>query len=154
MRVRVRTSQFTPSDENTGEAIAPTTVRAATNQKIANAIADVLYGLKGLSIEEDMLEFSFGRGDNVEVYQVEKPDDTDLEIDLNLGPQEGVEGMESDGDEQYTELEKHELLRLMDHVVNDAQRILAEGVPVPSSLTNNAGSVGVTLKLRKLYPVE
>ena len=145
MRVRVRTSQFTPSDENTGEAIAPTTVRAATNQKIANAIAGVLYGLKGLSIEEDMLEFSFGRGDNVEVYQVEKPDDTDLEIDLHAGPEEGV--TEPHEDEQYTELEKHELLRLMDHVVNDAQRILAEGEPVPSSLTNNAGSVGVTLQL-------
>ena len=148
MRIRVRTSQFTPSDENTGEAIAPTTVRAATNQKIANAIAGVLFGLKGLSIEEDMLEFSFGRGDNVEVYQVEKPDDTDLEIDLHLGPEEGIE---SDEDEQYNDFERRDLLRLMDNVVNDAQRLIAEGGQVPSSLTENAGSVGVTLQLRKLY---
>ena len=152
MRIRVRSSAFTPIDANTGEELAPVTVRAATNQAIANAIAGVLFGLKGLRLEEGMLEFSFGRGDNVEVYQVEKPDDTDLEIDLHAGPEEGV--TEPHEGEQYTEIEKHELLRLMDHVVNDAQRILAEGVPVPSSLTNNAGSVGVTLKLRKLYPFE
>ena len=154
MRIRVRSSAFTPVDANTGEELAPTTVRAATNQKVANAIGAVLFGMKGLELGVDILEFSFGKGANAEVYQVEKPDDTDLEIDLNLGPQEGVEGMESDGHEQYTELEKHELLRLMDNVVNDAQRLLAEGGQVPSSLTENAGSVGVSLKLRKLYPVE
>ena len=152
MRIRVRSSAFTPVDANTGEELAPTTVRAATNQKVANAIGAVLFGMKGLELGVDILEFSFGKGANAEVYQVKQPTDADLEIDLHLGPEEGI--TESDEDEQYTELEKHELLRLMDNVVNDAQRLLAEGGQVPSSLTENAGSVGVSLKLRKLYPVE
>ena len=152
MRIRVRSSRFTPIDESTGEAFEPTTVRAATNQKIANAIAGVLFELKGLRIEEDTLEFSFGRGNNAEVYEVEKPDDADLEIDLQVGPQE--EGMEFEEDVQYTETEGHDLLRLLDTVVNDVQRIIAHNEPIPPSMRNNAGSVGVTVKFRKLYPSE
>ena len=152
MRIRVRSSAFTPLDANTGEAFEPTTVRAATNQKVANAIAGVLFGLKGLRIEEDTLEFSFGRGDNVEVYQVDKPNESALEIDLQVGPQ--AEGVEFEEDVQYTETEGHDLLRLLDTVVNDVQRIIAHNEPIPSSMRNNAGSVGVTVKFRKLYPSE
>ena len=104
--------------------------------------------MKGLLIEEDVLELTFGRGDNAETYQVEKPE-VDLEDAIEL--QEGPHGV---GDTQYTQNERHGLLSLLEQITMDARRIIGQGEPVPASMTNNAGTVGVTAKFRKLYEPE
>ena len=87
MRIRLNSSMFTPKEANTGELFDPKTVRAATNQKIADAVGGVLYGTNGLLIEEDVIEITFGRGKNAEIYQTKRPevDDEGTDIELTLG---------------------------------------------------------------------
>ena len=151
MRVRVRSSAFTPRNEHTGEEFDPTVVRAATNQKIANAMAAVLFEMDGLTIDENVIEFTFGRGDNAETYQVDKPTPEPVELEDAINLQEGPQDEDY---VQYNEKERHDLLRLLDTMFNDAQRIIGQGEQVPGSMTSNAENVGVTAEFRKIYQSE
>ena len=51
----------------------------------------------------------------------------------------------------YTDADKKELSRLVDIVCNNMKEALENHDVLPASITHNAGKVGVTIQIRKIY---